>query len=149
MNEQVTAPPTAPAPLLAELPKGLAIASMVLGIVSLVLFCAWPISGPCAIVGLILGIIAGGRAKRGEAGGRGMATAGVITSAIAIVAAVLFTVLSIANFMRHSQYQQAWPVEEEVSVQQDTQTQQKVSVQEEPQEIEPGQQDAPSTAPED
>ena len=38
--------------------NGLAVASMVLGIVSLVMFCLYPLVIPCAIVGIILGIIA-------------------------------------------------------------------------------------------
>ena len=65
--------------------KGLAIASMVLGIVSLVLcFCVW-ISVPCAIIGLILGIVS--LAK--HAPGKGMALAGVITSGIGVVLIIL------------------------------------------------------------
>ena len=144
MEEHMEPPPPAtPSPIVAELPQGMAIASMVLGIVSVVLFCAWPISIPCAIVGLILGLIAGGKAKRGAARGRGMATAGVITSAIAIVLAVLVIALSIANFMRHDWSQMEPPIQVEMSAPSDTPPQEEV------QQIEPGQQNAPSPKTED
>ena len=126
MDEQMESPPTTPNPISAELPKGIAIASMVLGIVSVATFCAWPLSIPCAIVGLILGLIAGGKAKRGEGGGRGMAKAGVITSTVAFVLAVLIIALQIASFMRNDWSQMEPPYEETVSVQDDTQTQQEM-----------------------
>ena len=67
----------------------MAIASMVLGIVSLVLFCIWWLAIPCAILAVILGVVARGKASRGEAEGRGMATAGIICGAVAIMLAVL------------------------------------------------------------
>src|ERR1700722_10486647 len=38
-------------PVEAPKPSGLAVASMVLGIISLVLFCVWYLSIPCAIIG--------------------------------------------------------------------------------------------------
>jgi len=90
--------------------SGLAVASMVLGIISLVLFCVWYIAIPCAIVGLVLGLIAGAKATRGEASGGGMAKAGIICSIIAIVLAILLVVLAIVGFSmfgsRFKQFQQ-------------------------------------------
>lgn len=68
--------------------KGLSIASLILGIVSLVLFCFWYISLPCAIVAIILGII--GRKK----GGKGMGTAGIVLGAIALVIVVVILILA-------------------------------------------------------
>ena len=59
---------------------GLAIASMVLGIVSIVLTCLFIGILP-GIVGLILGIISIAKDKPGK----GMAVAGIVTSAIGIV----------------------------------------------------------------
>ena len=44
--------------------KGLGIASMVLGIVSLVFFCVLYLAIPCAIVGIILGIVQEIRLKK-------------------------------------------------------------------------------------
>ena len=58
--------------------KGLSIASMVLGIISVVLFCIWYISLPCSILAIIFGIV--GRKK----GGKGMAIAGLVLGIIAI-----------------------------------------------------------------
>lgn len=68
--------------------KGMSITAMILGIISLVFCCAWWISIPCAIVGLILGCIGNSKAK--EVGMKsGMAVAGIACSAIAIGLALL------------------------------------------------------------
>jgi hypothetical protein len=66
---------------------GFAIASMVLGICSIVLTCAWIIALPCAITGLILGYTSIVQRRSGW----GMAKAGVITSIVglALVALVI------------------------------------------------------------
>ena len=58
--------------------KGLSIASMVLGIVAVVLCCFVYISVPCAILAIIFGIV--GMKK----GGRGMGIAGLVLGIIAI-----------------------------------------------------------------
>ena len=58
--------------------NGFSIASLVLGIVSLALWCFWMVSIPCSILALIFGIIA---IKKP---GKGMAIAGVVTGAIAL-----------------------------------------------------------------
>ncbi|MBQ8296731.1 MAG: DUF4190 domain-containing protein [Ruminococcus sp.] len=59
---------------------GFGIASMVLGIIALVLWCMIYISIPCAVIGLVLGL-AGLFSKKAK----GMALTGVITSLIAIM----------------------------------------------------------------
>jgi hypothetical protein len=61
---------------------------MVLGILSLALFCLLYISIPCAIVGLILGI-AGKIASSRADSGNGPAAAGIVCSAIFIAIAIL------------------------------------------------------------
>ncbi len=71
---------------------GLAIASMVLGIVALLL--SWvPIvnnlAAVLAVVGLALGIPALVRARRGTHGGKGLAIAGLVTSLVAIAVVIL------------------------------------------------------------
>lgn len=71
--------------------KGLSIAAMVLGIISLVLFCIWYISIPCAILAIIFGIV--GKKK----GGRGMATAGLVLGIIALSILALIYILAIAG----------------------------------------------------
>ncbi|MGA2439845.1 MAG: DUF4190 domain-containing protein [Tepidisphaeraceae bacterium] len=80
-----------------SLPTGMSVASMVLGIVSLVLFCLWYISLPCGIIGLALGLVARGKVLRGEAGGGSMAKTGVICSIIALGLAVLIMILAIVG----------------------------------------------------
>lgn len=73
---------------------GLNIAALVLGIVSLVLWCAWFISIPCSILALIFGII--GIKKQGK----GMAIGGIVTGAISLaIWAVLFLGVFTVGFM--------------------------------------------------
>lgn len=66
--------------------KGFCIASMVLGIVSVVLFCLWYIAIPCAILALVFGIIG----VKGT--GRGMAIAGIVTSSISLVLSIIIVI---------------------------------------------------------
>ncbi|HZK34280.1 MAG TPA: DUF4190 domain-containing protein [Bacillota bacterium] len=68
--------------------KGMAVASLVLGIISVVLFCLWYLSLPCAVVGLILGIMSL------KSSGRGMAIAGLVISIVTLVITVLLFVLA-------------------------------------------------------
>jgi len=72
--------------------SGLAIASMVLGIVSL-LFCIWYIAIPCGILAIVFGIIAGNKAKTGEGGGAGMAKAGFIMGCIGLAIDIIIVIL--------------------------------------------------------
>ena len=69
--------------------KGLSIASMVLGIIAVVLFCIPYISIPCSILAIIFGII--GKNK----GGKGMAIAGLV---LVIVFIVLYFLLVVGAF---------------------------------------------------
>jgi hypothetical protein len=90
--------PYAPVPPHAPPKKGsgLAIASMVLGIIAL-LFSWVPIinnlAAVCAVVGLGLGIPAILRARRGTHGGTGLAITGLVTSVVALVLVVVTQVL--------------------------------------------------------
>lgn len=70
--------------------KGMGIASLVLGIISLVLSCIWYISIPCAVVGIILGVLQNKKNKIG------LATGGIVCSIIGIVLCVLLIVLAVA-----------------------------------------------------
>ena len=81
-----------------ELPgKGFGVASMVLGIISLALFCFWYLALPCAIVSLILGSIGTSKAK--QVGMKnGMATAGIVLSCVALGLALLIVVIG-AGFL--------------------------------------------------
>lgn len=71
--------------------SGLSIASMVLGIISIVLFCIYYVSIPCAILAIIFGVI--GRKK----GGKGMAIAGLVLGIIALSLDIL-AVAGVATF---------------------------------------------------
>ena len=77
----------------AQANQGLAIGSLICGIGSLVLsifsFCLWFLSFPLGVVAVVLGFIAKGKAARGEAGGAGLAKAGLITGAIGILLSVI------------------------------------------------------------
>lgn len=67
-------------------PYGLNVAALILGIVSLVLWCLWYVSIPCGILAFIFGIV--GIKKPGK----GMAVSGIVTSAISIVLWILLFV---------------------------------------------------------
>ena len=80
-------PPVQPSPIgsaEAKPPAGLAIASLVLGIVGLVLFCIWYVSIPSAILAVIFGIVARKKAADGTGGGNGMALAGLVCGLISL-----------------------------------------------------------------
>jgi len=87
-------PATAPVPGPVSTPapasgKGLAIASLILGILSLCASVGWFCGGPLSIVGLILGFL--GR----KPASKGLATAGIILSAVGLVLTVIFFILGI------------------------------------------------------
>lgn len=67
--------------------KGFCIASLVLGIVALVLFCLWYLSIPCGILAVIFGILGM------KATNKGMAIAGLITGSIGLVISTLIIIM--------------------------------------------------------
>jgi hypothetical protein len=75
--------------------SGLAVASLILGILSIVSFCFWFLAIPLGVVAAILGWVARGQVRRGEASGDGMAKAGLI---LGIIGAALSLILTIAAF---------------------------------------------------
>ncbi len=89
------APPyyyTAPYPAPANQGQGKAIASLVLGIVCIVFSINFFLGLPCAVIGLVLGILA----KRQRAGG--MATAGIVLSCIGLVFSLMIVALFLIGF---------------------------------------------------
>ena len=72
--------------------KGLSIASMVLGIVAVVLCCFGWVSIICAVLAIIFGVI--GKKK----GGVGMAKAGLILGIIALAVYALLYIIALAGF---------------------------------------------------
>lgn len=75
--------------------KGVGIASMVLGIISLALFCIWYVSIPCAIIAAILGGVGMYQAKQANMK-NGIATAGFSCACIAIGLAIAYVIIAIA-----------------------------------------------------
>lgn len=73
--------------------KGMAIASMILGIVAIVLSCIWYISVIAGIVSIVLAVL-----YNKQNGKCGMTTAGIVCSIIGIVLAVLLIILA-AGFL--------------------------------------------------
>ena len=70
--------------------KGMSIAALVLGIISVVLFCFWYLAIPCAILAIIFGIL--GRKKEKS----GMATAGFVLGIVAITISIIIVIIGIA-----------------------------------------------------
>lgn len=76
--------------------KGMSIASLVLGIVSVVLFCISYVSIPCAILAIIFGVL--GKKK----GGTGMAKAGLILGIIAIAFELFWILVAVGISLSNS-----------------------------------------------
>lgn len=74
-------------------PKGLAIASMVCGIVSLVLLCFPYLGLPAGIAAVVTGVLARKKIQQGAAEGAGMALAGLITGIVGIVICLILLIL--------------------------------------------------------
>lgn len=74
--------------------RGMGIASLILGIAGIVLFCLPCFGLPCSIVGLILGCMSNAKAK--QAGMKnGVALGGIITSSIGLAINLIILVLAI------------------------------------------------------
>jgi len=82
-----------------EIPgKGAGIASLVLGIVSLVFFCVFYLSIPAGIAGIVTGCVSISKAKSVGAKS-GLGVAGIVCSAIGIVIALLLAVAAAGAFI--------------------------------------------------
>jgi hypothetical protein len=86
-------------------PSGMAIASLVLGLVSMLSMCMFHVGAvvgfPCGVLAIVFGFIAKGKANRQEAGGRGMALAGIILGFVYVGLALVFVlaIVGVAIFM--------------------------------------------------
>jgi uncharacterized protein DUF4190 len=76
-------------------PAGLAVASLVLGIVSLIL-CIPYLPFFCGILAIVFGAIAGSKVKAGTGGGGGMAKAGLIMGCISVVLYIVIIIMALA-----------------------------------------------------
>ena len=95
-------PPAAPGPVNYGPPSpsqntGLAVGSLICGIISVVTFCFWFISIPLGIIAIVLAVVARGKIARGEAGGSGLAKAGLITGIIGALLSLLLTIAAWAG----------------------------------------------------
>ncbi|MFD6419036.1 DUF4190 domain-containing protein [Streptomyces sp. NPDC060194] len=70
--------------------NGFGIAALVLGIVSVVLFCVWGLGVVLGALALVFGILGRRRANRGQADNGGVALAGIILGAIGAVVSAVF-----------------------------------------------------------
>src|SRR5579885_2419363 len=68
--------------------NGIGTASMVLGIIALVLFLTIVVGVVCGVLAIIFGVIGRRRARQGLATNSGQATAGLVTGILAIVAVI-------------------------------------------------------------
>lgn len=75
--------------------NGMGTAALVLGIIGFLLAIV-VVGGLLGIVAVVLGVVALGRVRRGEATNRGVAVAGIVTGALAIVVAALIVVVGAA-----------------------------------------------------
>lgn len=83
-------PPAQPMPMPGDR-RGLSIASLVFGILSLCGSIFWFCSGPLAIVGVVLGVLSL------RSSGRNMALAGIILSVIGIILAIVFIIITVTS----------------------------------------------------
>lgn len=89
-------PPGGPVPYGAPQPSpAMAITSMVLGILSIVTSCFWFLAIPLGIAAIVIAILVRPKIARGEASGRGMATAGMITGGIGLLISIVLVIIAI------------------------------------------------------
>ncbi|MFC7534820.1 DUF4190 domain-containing protein [Actinoplanes sp. GCM10030250] len=89
-------PPPGQQPYGAAPQNGFGLTSMILGIISIPISCCWYISGVVSIVGLVFGFLGKKKVDAGLANNRGIALAGIITSAVGLALAVVFAILAVA-----------------------------------------------------
>ncbi len=91
-------PPMAPQPM-----NGMGTASLVIGIVSVVFSCLWPVAIILGILAVVFGLVSRQRARRGQATNAGQALAGIICGVVGIVLAVAIGVVIIVSAARGSE----------------------------------------------
>lgn len=121
------APPTEPMsyqspPPGAQPSQGLAIGSLVCGILSIGTFCVWWLSVPLGIVAVVLGVMARGKIARGEASGAGLAKAGMICGIIGAVISILLFILAMIGLSMFGKQVEEWERQQRMQQQQPAQT---------------------------
>ena len=80
--------------------NGLSLASMITGIVSVVLACCcWFLGLPAGIAAIVLGFIGLKQTRERGQAGRGMAIAGIATGAAGVLLAIIVLILSVSGAM--------------------------------------------------
>lgn len=77
--------------------SGACVASLVLGVVSLVFFPFGYLAFVAGAAAVVFGIIGVGRANKGTVSGRGLAVAGMVLGAVGLVFALLTTPVSVTT----------------------------------------------------
>ena len=77
--------------------SGLAVASMILGILSVVAFCSRIAAITLGVLAIVLAVIALGQIKQGQASGGGMAKAGLVLGIIGAVISIVFYIVVVAG----------------------------------------------------
>jgi hypothetical protein len=77
--------------------NGMGTAGLVLGILSAIVFCLWPLAIVLGILGVIFGAIGRGKVSKGMATNAGQALAGIICGAVGIVLGVGMLVLLVVT----------------------------------------------------
>ncbi len=81
--------------------SGLAITSMILGIVGIVSdCCCWPLGAALGIAAIITGVIGLNKVKDGSGGGKGMAMTGLICGIAAIILGIVSLIVGLV-FQEH------------------------------------------------
>ncbi|MFJ8007941.1 DUF4190 domain-containing protein [Streptomyces fagopyri] len=68
--------------------NGMGTAGLVLGIISAVVFCLWPVAFVVGVLGVIFGVVGRRRVRRGEATNPGQALAGIICGAVGVALSI-------------------------------------------------------------
>jgi H+/Cl- antiporter ClcA len=78
--------------------SGLAIASLVVGILALVTFWTYVGGILLGLIAIVLGVLALGRVRKGRAAGRGMAITGVVLGTLGLLLSLAFIALTVWVF---------------------------------------------------
>jgi hypothetical protein len=99
------------APQMQQPGNGIAVASMILGIVSLVLFFLWFLAPILALLAIIFGALGIGKAKKIGGKGKGMAIAGLVTGSIGLVVSIIIIVLAFIVVSKAKSYDRYGEIE--------------------------------------
>ncbi|MFJ6570934.1 DUF4190 domain-containing protein [Streptomyces sp. NPDC091292] len=90
--------------------NGLGTASLVVGIISVVGFCLWPVAIILGILAVVFGCVSRAKARRGEATNPGQALAGIICGSVGLALALMLLVATVIAGV--NSYEDEGPVDE-------------------------------------